>query len=55
AAAAGADDDPARGDLLQEVSAALAAAGVVATETQLRRPTLDDAFLALTGSPLEAS
>lgn len=41
-------------DLLQTVGAALAAAGVVATETRLRRPTLDDAFLALTGSPLEA-
>ncbi|HWV79587.1 MAG TPA: ABC transporter ATP-binding protein, partial [Isoptericola sp.] len=48
-------DDPRRGDLLHEVGAALAAAGVVATETQLRRPTLDDAFLALTGSPLEDS
>lgn len=46
---------PGDGDLLREVGAALAAAGVVATETQLRRPTLDDAFLALTGSSLEAS
>lgn len=42
-------------DLLQQVGAALASAGVVATETQLRLPTLDDAFLALTGSPLEDS
>ncbi|SKC67923.1 ABC-2 type transport system ATP-binding protein [Krasilnikoviella flava] len=47
--------DPRHGDLLHEVGAALAAAGVVATETQLRRPTLDDAFLTLTGSPLEAA
>lgn len=40
------------GDLLQEVSAALVHAGVVATETRLERATLDDAFLALTGKPL---
>ncbi|MCA5893744.1 ABC transporter ATP-binding protein [Isoptericola sp. NEAU-Y5] len=42
-------------ELLREVGSALARAGVVATETQLRRPGLDDAFLALTGSTLEAS
>ncbi|MFD0556940.1 ABC-2 type transport system ATP-binding protein [Stackebrandtia endophytica] len=37
------------GDLLQAVSSALVTAGVVATETRLRQPTLDDAFLSLTG------
>ncbi|ACQ82044.1 ABC transporter related [Beutenbergia cavernae DSM 12333] len=41
------------GDLLGEVSTALVRAGVVATETRLERATLDDAFLALTGSALE--
>ncbi|WP_265522100.1 ABC transporter ATP-binding protein [Oerskovia flava] len=41
------------GELLQEVSTALVHAGVVATETRLERATLDDAFLALTGTPLE--
>jgi ABC-2 type transport system ATP-binding protein len=39
-------------DLLQAVSTALVRAGVVATETRLERATLDDAFLALTGRPL---
>ncbi|WP_251151624.1 ABC transporter ATP-binding protein [Cellulosimicrobium sp. Marseille-Q4280] len=43
-----------RGELLQEVSTALVRAGVVATETRLERATLDDAFLALTGRPLDA-
>lgn len=39
-------------DLLQAVSSTLVAAGVVATETRLHHPTLDDAFLALTGHQL---
>jgi len=37
------------GDLLQAVSTALVTHGVIATETRLRQPTLDDAFLTLTG------
>jgi ABC-2 type transport system ATP-binding protein len=41
------------GELLQAVSTALVRSGVVATETRLSRPTLDDAFLALTGHALE--
>lgn len=40
------------GDLLQAVSTTLVAAGVVATETRLHQPTLDDAFLSLTGHQL---
>lgn len=43
------------GDLLVAVSTALVRAGVVATETRLEQPTLDDAFLALTGRPLTES
>ena len=43
------------GDLLVSVSTALVRAGVVATETRLEQPTLDDAFLALTGRPLTES
>jgi ABC-2 type transport system ATP-binding protein len=44
---------PAPGELrdLQAVTATLAVAGVPVDEIALRRPTLDDAFLALTGSP----
>lgn len=41
------------GELLQAVSTALVRAGVVVTETRLFRPTLDDAFLALTGRSLQ--
>ncbi|WP_156253280.1 ABC transporter ATP-binding protein [Pseudactinotalea terrae] len=41
------------GDLLAAVSTALVGAGVVAMETRLEQPTLDDAFLALTGRSLE--
>ncbi|GAA3647161.1 ABC transporter ATP-binding protein [Nonomuraea antimicrobica] len=41
------------GDLLQAVSVALVRAGVVATGTRVERATLDDAFLALTGRPLD--
>lgn len=37
------------GDLLQQVSTALVHAEVVATETRLVQPSLEDAFLALTG------
>ena len=37
------------GDLLQQVSTALVRAEVVATETRLVQPSLEDAFLALTG------
>jgi ABC-2 type transport system ATP-binding protein len=40
------------GDLLVAVSTALVRAGVVAIETRLEQPTLDDAFLALTGHDL---
>jgi ABC-2 type transport system ATP-binding protein len=44
---------PAPGELrdLQAVTDALAGAAVPVDEVALRRPTLDDAFLALTGSP----
>ena len=41
------------GDLLQVVSTVLVEHGVVATNTRAERTTLDDAFLALTGRPLE--
>ncbi|OQO92923.1 multidrug ABC transporter ATP-binding protein [Saccharomonospora piscinae] len=44
-----------RGELLEGVSTALAAAGIAATETRLEQATLDDAFLALTGRPLDDS
>ncbi|WP_420114820.1 ABC transporter ATP-binding protein [Pseudactinotalea sp.] len=40
------------GDLLVAVSTALVRDGVVATDTRLEQPTLDDAFLALTGHSL---
>ncbi len=40
---------------LAAVSAALRASGVVVDEVALRRPTLDDAFLALTGQPTGAA
>jgi ABC-2 type transport system ATP-binding protein len=40
------------GDLLQVVSTALVNERVVATETRLERPSLEDAFLALTGRTL---
>jgi ABC-2 type transport system ATP-binding protein len=39
---------------LSKVSAAVAKSGVPVDEVALRRPTLDDAFLALTGRPSEA-
>jgi daunorubicin resistance ABC transporter ATP-binding subunit len=39
---------------LSAVSAAVAQAGVPVDEIALRRPTLDDAFLALTGHPAES-
>jgi ABC-2 type transport system ATP-binding protein len=44
---------PAPGELrdLQAVTDVLAGAAVAVDEVALRRPTLDDAFLALTGSP----
>lgn len=41
------------GDLLQQVSTALVHGGVAATETRLEQADLEDAFLALTGRPLE--
>ena len=46
---------PAPGDLadLQAVTEAVRRAGVPVDEVALRRPTLDDAFLALTGQPPE--
>jgi ABC-2 type transport system ATP-binding protein len=37
------------GDLLQAVTAALAARQVVPADLRLDQPTLDDAFVALTG------
>ncbi|AUS77060.1 ABC transporter ATP-binding protein [Actinoalloteichus sp. AHMU CJ021] len=40
------------GDLLQSVSRALVHGNIIATETRLERPNLDDAFLALTGRAL---
>jgi ABC-2 type transport system ATP-binding protein len=40
-----------RGDLLQAVTSALAAHQVVAVDLRLDQPTLDDAFVALTGRP----
>jgi ABC-2 type transport system ATP-binding protein len=40
-----------RGDLLQAVTSALAARQVVAVDLRLDQPTLDDAFVALTGRP----
>ena len=41
------------GDLLQTVGSTLVSAGVVVTETRLHQPTLDDAFVALTGRRLD--
>ena len=40
-----------RGDLLQAVTAALAAHRVMPVDLRLDQPTLDDAFVALTGRP----
>ncbi|MGO9661067.1 MAG: ATP-binding cassette domain-containing protein [Acidimicrobiales bacterium] len=40
---------------LASVTSAVVAAGVAVDEVALRRPTLDDAFLALTGEPGEAT
>jgi ABC-2 type transport system ATP-binding protein len=42
------------GDLLQAVTSALAARQVVAVDLRLDQPTLDDAFVALTGRPAAA-
>jgi ABC-2 type transport system ATP-binding protein len=39
---------------LAEVSAAVQASGIPIDEIALRRPTLDDAFLALTGQPADS-
>jgi hypothetical protein len=38
---------------LAEVAAAVRASGIPIDEIALRRPTLDDAFLALTGQPID--
>jgi ABC-2 type transport system ATP-binding protein len=40
---------------LSDVAQAVAASGLAVDEVALRRPTLDDAFLALTGQPAEAA
>jgi ABC-2 type transport system ATP-binding protein len=40
---------------LERVAAAVRAAGIAVDEIALRRPTLDDAFLALTGHPADSS
>jgi daunorubicin resistance ABC transporter ATP-binding subunit len=40
---------------LERVAGAVRAAGIAVDEIALRRPTLDDAFLALTGHPAESS
>jgi ABC-2 type transport system ATP-binding protein len=40
-----------RGDLLQAVTSTLAAHQVLAADLRLDQPTLDDAFVALTGRP----
>jgi ABC-2 type transport system ATP-binding protein len=37
---------------LEQVAGAVRAAGIAVDEIALRRPTLDDAFLALTGHPV---
>ena len=37
---------------LERVAGAVRAAGIAVDEIALRRPTLDDAFLALTGHPV---
>jgi len=42
-------------DLLGEVMSRLTAADVQITDLALRRPSLDDVFLALTGEPASAS
>ncbi|WP_199041879.1 ABC transporter ATP-binding protein [Glycomyces salinus] len=42
------------GDLLQAVSSALVKADVAATGTRYQQATLEDAFLALTGNPIES-
>jgi hypothetical protein len=44
---------PAATDDLAAVTAAVQASGVAVDEIALRRPTLDDAFLALTGPALK--
>lgn len=41
------------GDLLQTVSVALVDHGIVATDTRAHTPSLDDAFLTLTGRPFD--
>jgi hypothetical protein len=38
---------------LAEVTEVVRASGIAVDELALRRPTLDDAFLALTGQPVE--
>jgi hypothetical protein len=38
-----------------ELAAALAGAGLIVEELALRQPTLDDAFLILTGQPPETA
>ncbi|MBE7187761.1 ATP-binding cassette domain-containing protein [Jatrophihabitans endophyticus] len=45
---------PGQTDELAAVTAAVKESGVEVDEVALRRPTLDDAFLALTGQPLDA-
>jgi ABC-2 type transport system ATP-binding protein len=45
---------PGQTDELAAVTAAVRESGIDVDEIALRRPTLDDAFLALTGQPLEA-
>ena len=46
---------PGQADELAAVAAAVGESGVDVDEIALRRPTLDDAFLALTGQPLDAA
>jgi ABC-2 type transport system ATP-binding protein len=45
---------PAEVEDLARVTEAIKASGIAVDEIALRRPTLDDAFLALTGHPVEA-